>query len=50
MTTMDRSLAELVAKGIITLEEALPKVKNIETFKMLINSLQNGRKIFKPIE
>ncbi len=50
MTTMDRSLAELVAKGIINIDDALPKVKNMETFKILINSLKNDRKLFKPIE
>jgi Tfp pilus assembly ATPase PilU len=50
MTTMDRSLAELVAKGIITLEEALPKVKNLETFKVLLNSLKANGKIFKPVD
>ena len=48
MTTMDRSLAELVAKWLVDINEALPKVKNMETFKMLIQS--HGRKIFKPID
>lgn len=50
MTTMDRSLAELVAKWIISLEEALPKVKNVETFKTLIHSLKNDRRTFIPID
>ena len=38
MTTMDKSLAELVARWIIDIQEALPKVKNIETFKIILNS------------
>lgn len=50
MTTMDRSLAELVAKWIITMEEALPKVKNLETFKILLNWLKTNGKIFKPVD
>ncbi len=44
MTTMDKSLAELVAKWIIDLQEALPRVKNIDTFKIILNSYKNDWK------
>jgi len=45
MITMDKSLAQLVAKGVIDIEEALPKVKNIETFKIILNSYHGDMEI-----
>jgi Tfp pilus assembly pilus retraction ATPase PilT len=35
MKTMDKSLKELVQRGLITLDVAMSKVKNSEEFKQL---------------
>jgi twitching motility protein PilT len=35
MKTMDKSLKELVARGLITLDAAMSKVKNVEEFRQL---------------
>lgn len=50
MKTMDRSLAELVAKWLITEEEALTKISNHENFFNMVKALRNEKTIFKPID
>gem|GEM_PF-3048766 len=42
MKTMDRSLAEVVAKDLVSLENVKPLVQNKEYFINSLRNLQNG--------
>lgn len=48
MNTMDQSLAYLVARGEIDINVALPHVRDMETFKLLIDHYKNWKQYFRP--
>lgn len=50
MKTMDQSLAELVIQWKVDLNEVIPSVKSVETFKTLLNSMRNDAKSFRPVD
>lgn len=50
MKTMDQSLLELVVQGHIDLNTALPRVKNMESFKTLLTSIQKNEIQFRPVD
>lgn len=49
MKTMDQSLAELVMKWQIDLNTALPRVKSLEAFKILLTSMKDNADTFRPV-
>ncbi len=50
MKTMDQSMAEAVAKWLVDLDVVLPRIKNQETFNILLQSYKNGKGWFDPID
>jgi twitching motility protein PilT len=50
MNTMDQSLATLVAKWLVDINTALPQVKSIDSFNMLLKWLTDEKRNFNPID
>jgi len=48
MNTMDQSLAWLVARGEVDEKAALPHVRDLEAFKLLVEHYKSGKQIFRP--
>lgn len=50
MKTMDQSMAEVVVNWKVHIDTVLPRVKNLESFKILLNSYKNETRRFNPID
>lgn len=50
MITMDQSLAHLVAEWLLSKEVVISKIKNIDSFNVLLDSLTNEKRVFKPVD